>query len=146
SILMLSFVFLGLKMMGDVRDQALSDPAACHVIASARDIASPGSAGVELTPQLLAVMNRAAPWSNWTRPRTSGQASGVAAEAAPAEDLNPCGEAPDLVFGRNTTELTLGILNQNNACIRINVEPKTLVANFREPTIMATKVELLSGP
>jgi hypothetical protein len=41
--------------------------------------------------------------------------------------------------------LTLGILDQNNACIRINVEPKTLVANFREPTIMATEVQVLSG-
>jgi putative ABC transport system ATP-binding protein len=140
SILMLSFVFLGLWTMSNVRDQALSDPAACHVVVSARDLSIPGTAGSELTQQQLTLMNRAAPW----RSRPGGWNAAGPGAAADA-DANPCGEAPNLVFGRNTTELTLGYVNSSNACASIDVDSKTLIADFREPAIMAAEVQVLSG-
>jgi putative ABC transport system ATP-binding protein len=144
SILMLSFVFLGLWMMNYERAKALSDPTACHVVAQARDIAGAGSAGTELNPQMLARMNQAAPWSS--RPAAWAASADPLTAPPPAADANPCGEAQDLVFGRNTTELTLGTLDSaTRRCRAIDVELKTLVASFREPAIMATDVELLSG-
>jgi hypothetical protein len=138
SVLMLSFVFLGLWMMNYERAKALSDPTACNVVAQARDLASP-----ELNPQMLARINQVAPWSS----RPAARAAWPDPLTAPLPDVNanPCGEAPELVFGRNTTDLTLGTLDPvSHRCRAVDVELKTLVANFREPAIMATDVELLS--
>jgi putative ABC transport system ATP-binding protein len=141
SILMLSFVFLGLWMMNYERAKALSDPTACNVVVQARDIASAGSAGTELNPRKLAQINQSAPWSS--RPAARAASADPLTAPPPA---NPCGEAQDLVFGRNTTELTLGTPDPaTHRCRAIGVELKTLIANFREPAIMATDVKLLSG-
>jgi len=126
SILMLSFVFLSLWTMSDVRDRAMSDPQACHVVASLRDVQTSGAIAEELTPSLIERINDEAPW----RSAVNGW--------LPQGDINPCGEAADLVFGRNTTTLTLGI-NRDGQCESV-IQPKTLVANLAEPAISAARV------
>lgn len=130
SILMLSFVFLGLSTMAFVRDQAMSDPLACHVIAGAPDATVQGASNVELTPSFVTRVNAAASWRN---PK-SWMALWFEEEASLGDRANPCGEADQLVFGRNITSLDLGI-EREGECVALGLSPKTLVASLTEPVI-----------
>ena len=114
-VMMLSFVFIGLWTMATVRDQAMSDPTTCNIVASAPDAQTGKDKNSVLDVSRIAEMNKAAPWRN-------------------GFGDNPCGEAENLVFGRNIEQPDLGIL-MDGECIRLDYPPKTLVANLTEPAI-----------
>jgi ABC-type nitrate/sulfonate/bicarbonate transport system ATPase subunit len=146
SMLMLSFVFLGLTTMEFFRAQGMSEPASCNVVASAPDAGTAGSVGTELTQSLLTNFNDDAPWrSSVARPASQNQLlSWKDYFPRSAKSLNPCGEARDLVFGRSTTFLPLHI-ERGGECVPISATPKTLVANLAEPAILGTTVRWRSG-
>lgn len=144
SVLMLGFVFLGLTTMKFFRDQAMSDPNSCNIMASAPDASMPGAVGMELTPSLITTINNEAPWRSSSEVAFKGHSWLDWSAQRTRQPLNPCGDAPDLVFGRNTALLTLYI-ERDGQCIRIGTSPKTLVANLAEPAILAAKVRLSTG-
>jgi ABC-type lipoprotein export system ATPase subunit len=114
-VMMLSFVFIGLWTMGTVRDQAMSDPTTCNIVASAPDAQTGSGRNVVLDVDRIAEMNRVAPWRS---------------EAG----SNPCGGAENLVFGRNSLYTDLGVI-LSERCEPLDTPPKTLVATFAEPAI-----------
>jgi putative ABC transport system ATP-binding protein len=124
-IIMLSFVFIGLWTMQNVRDQAMSDPTACYVVAGAPDALTGSGKDVRLDQARVVQMSTNAPWR---APRVATTQDGIAATA------NPCGEARLLVFGRNTAHPDLGIV-RDGQCERLDHQPKTLVASLAEPAI-----------
>jgi ABC-type lipoprotein export system ATPase subunit len=139
SILMLSFVFLGLQTMAFVRNQAMSDPLACNVTAGAPDATVQSASNMELTPSLITRINAMTSWRNpklWLD-------SWVNSGAVTGEHTNPCGEAEQLVFGRNITTLDLGI-ERDRQCIALGLSLKTLVASLAEPAI-SVGVNVLVG-
>jgi putative ABC transport system ATP-binding protein len=140
TMLMLSFVFLGLTTMKFFRDQAMSDPASCSIVTSAPDATTSGSAAVELTPSLLTRMNDEAPWRSKSA-AASERTDLPVWQAYPRAPANPCGEARDLIFGRSTSLIAFHVM-QNGQCVRIGTSPKTLVANLAEPTILSAEARL----
>ena len=85
-------------------------------------------------------MNKAAPFRKepGTWDAVNDWLKKITMTAAP-DAKNRCGEATDLIFGRNSLTLTLGLIHDGQ-CDPIRTGPKTLVANFLEPVIMATEV------
>lgn len=130
SILIFALMLAGLRTTALVRNAAMSDPMACHVVAGAPDATAITAKSVELTPSFIKSMNDEAPWrapepwiGSWLHRRTGE-----------GKHDNPCGEAQQIVFGRNITTLDLGI-ERDGQCTAIGYSPKTLVANLAEPAI-----------
>jgi hypothetical protein len=148
SVLMTSFILIGLQTMEFFRNQAMSDPNSCHIVASAPDMTSQSSSGVELTPGLVTEFNENASWRD--RPEDDGNWADLFRKltggVAPVSK-NGCGKAPDLVFGRNITYVTLRF-ERNGQCggSSIALQPKALIANLAEPAILKTSVVLSGDP
>jgi hypothetical protein len=141
---MLTFVVLGLWTMNFVRDEAMADPASCHVTASAPTITQPGVVPIELTKSFVSRINSSAPW----RANQGGRPAvlrSVRSLFGGSSGANPCGEAADLAFGQNVIMgFPLG-LNKEAGCPAIGSQPKTLVANLGEPAILAALVTPVGG-
>jgi ABC-type lipoprotein export system ATPase subunit len=130
SVLMLAFVFLGLATIAFFRDQAMSDPAACNIVAAA---------AIELTPSLITVYNNEASWRGAPRGKSVWSSfASISPSNAKTASANPCGEAPALVFGRNARNVQL-YMERGGRCEPI-ASPKSLVANLAEPAILETRV------
>jgi ABC-type lipoprotein export system ATPase subunit len=146
SMLMLGFVFLGLTTMKFFRDQAMSDPTSCNIVASAPDAGTPGSITMELTPSLITLINDAGRWRG--EPSTGlgvdRLMDWIGGPLTSRDRLNPCGGMRELVFGRNTTFLTIH-LKRDGQCIPLSIAPKALAANLAEPAILATDVKMTAA-
>src|SRR5262249_33597681 len=89
-------------------------------------------------------INKKPPWAD--KPNSwanffSGLAALASGAATPLQNVNPCGGATDLVFGRNVTTPALG-LESDGQCKPIQTGPKMLVANLSEPAITAVQIML----
>jgi ABC-type lipoprotein export system ATPase subunit len=141
SVLMTSFILIGLNTMSYYRKQAMSDPTACHMVSSAPDVkTADGASAVELTQDLITIYNQQAPWRS---PQQDGGwrdfFPSLFGDAA-ATPLNPCGHAPDLVFGRNIRYVSLRF-ERNGTCDASPIaSAKALIASFAEPALLDSKV------